>query len=89
MQHIHILVLTETKLDDTFPTAQILVTGFSEPYRLDRNRNGVGVIIYSCEDIPKKRPDKHVFPYNIEGLFDELNFRKCKWLLFEKHHPPS
>ena len=36
MQHIDILVLTETKLDDTFPTAQFLVNGFSEPYRLDR-----------------------------------------------------
>ena len=31
MQHINILVLTETKLDDTFPTAQFLVNGFSEP----------------------------------------------------------
>ena len=31
MQHIDILVLTETKLDDTFPTAQFLVNGFSEP----------------------------------------------------------
>ena len=30
MQHIDILVLTETKLDDTFPTAQFLVNGFSE-----------------------------------------------------------
>ena len=28
MQHIDILVLTETKLDDTFPTAQFLVNGF-------------------------------------------------------------
>ena len=36
MQHIDILVLTETKLDDTFPTAQFLVNGFSEPCRLDR-----------------------------------------------------
>ena len=31
MQHIDILVLTETKLDDTFPTEQYLVNGFSEP----------------------------------------------------------
>ena len=28
MQHIDVLVLTETKLDDTFPTAQFLVNGF-------------------------------------------------------------
>ena len=82
MQHIDILVLTETKRDDTFPTAQFLVNGFSEPYRLDRNRNGGGVMIYIREDIPSKRLDKHVFPYDMKGLFVELNFRKCKWLLF-------
>ena len=38
-----VLVLTETKLADTFPTAQFLVRGFSEPYILGRNRNGGGV----------------------------------------------
>ena len=29
--HIDILVLTETKLDGTFPTVQFLLNGFSEP----------------------------------------------------------
>ena len=43
MQHIDILVLTETKLDDTFPTAQFLVNGFLEPYRFSRNRKGEGL----------------------------------------------
>ena len=89
MQHTDVLVLTETKLDDTFPTGQFLVNGFSEPYRLDRNRNGGGVMIYIREDIPSKRLDKHVFPYDMEGLFVELNFRKWKWLLFGAYHPPS
>ena len=28
MQHIDVLVLTETKLEDTLPTAQFLVNGF-------------------------------------------------------------
>ena len=54
MQHIDILVLTETKLDDTFPTAQFLVKGFSEPYRLNRNRKGGRVMVYIHEDIPSK-----------------------------------
>ena len=54
MKYIDILVLTETKLDDTFPTAQFLVKGFSEPCRLDRNKNGGGVMIYIYEDIPNK-----------------------------------
>ena len=89
MQHIDILVLTETKLDDTFPTAQFLVNGFSEPYRLDRNRKGGGNMVYIREDIPSKLLDKHAFPYDMEGLFVELSFRKCKWLLFGTYHPPS
>ena len=68
---------------------QFLVNGFSEPYRLDRNKNGGGVMVYSLGDIPSKLLDKHVFPYDMEGLFVELNFRKCKRLLFGKYHPPS
>ena len=89
MQHIDILVLTETKPDDNFPTAQFLVNGFSEPCRLDRNRKGERIMVYIREDIPSKLLDKHVFPYDMEGLFVELNFRKCKWLLFGTYHPPS
>ena len=40
LNYIDVLVLTETKIDDSFPTAQFLVRGFSKPYRLDRNSNG-------------------------------------------------
>ena len=39
----YVLFITETKLDDTFLTSQFLVTEFSVPYRLDRNRNGMGL----------------------------------------------
>ena len=45
MQYIDILVLTETKLYDTFPVAHFLVNGFSGPYKLDKNRNGRKVAI--------------------------------------------
>ena len=41
---VDILVLVETKLDDTFPEDQFCIEGFSKPYRLDRNRNGGGVM---------------------------------------------
>ena len=47
-------VLTETKLDDTFPTAPFLVNDFSEPDRLDRNRKGGGIMVYIREDISSK-----------------------------------
>ena len=50
-------------------------------YRIERNCNGGGVIIYVREDIPSKILEK--------GMFIELNFRKTKWLLFGTYHPPS
>ena len=46
-------------------------------------------MVYIREDIPSKLLDKHVFPYDMEGLFVELNLRKCKWLLFGTYHSPS
>ena len=46
-------------------------------------------MIYIPQDIPSKRLNKHVFPYDMEGLFVELNFKKYKWLLFGTYHPSS
>ena len=87
--HVDILVIVETKLDITFPTSQFLLDGFSKPYRLDRNRNGGGILIYVREDIRSKLLLKHNFPDDIEGIFIEINLRKIKWLLFGTYHPPS
>ena len=61
----------------------------SLPYRLDRNRNGGGVMIFVKEDIPSKLLTKHNFPSDVEGLLVELNFTKSKWLLFGTYHPPA
>ena len=63
--------------------------GFSLPYRLDRNRNGGGVMIFVKEFIPSKLLTKHNFPSDVEGLFVELNFRKSKWLFFGTSLPPA
>ena len=38
LKNLDILVITETKLDGTFPLGQFYVEGFTMPYRLDRNR---------------------------------------------------
>ena len=73
---VDILVITETKLDSTFPTSQFLIEGYSEPYRFDKNRNGGGVLIYVREDIPSKPVMDHKLPHDTEGIFVELNLRK-------------
>ena len=61
LKYVDVLVVTETKLDDTFLTSQFLVTGFSVPYRLDRNRNGGGIMIFIRDDFPSRVLTKHVF----------------------------
>ena len=53
--YLDILVIQETKLDPSFNTEQFVIDGYTKPYRLDRNRNGGGVIIYIREDIPSKQ----------------------------------
>ena len=88
LKNVNILLITETKLDDTSPLGQFYVEGFTMPYRLDRNRNDGGVIIYVMEDIPSKILEQHKLPQDVEGMFVELNFRKIKWLLFGTYHPP-
>ena len=87
--YFDILVITETKLDNSFPISQFKMDGCSTPYRLDRNRNGGGIIIYVREDIPSKLLRKHILPDDIEALFLEINLKKQKWLFCGYYHPPS
>ena len=87
--NLDILVVTETKIDESFPSEQLSINGFSKPYRLDRNRNGGGILIYVWEDIPSKELKLHKMPSDIESLFVELNLFKTKWLVCGCYHPPS
>ena len=86
--HVNILILTETKLDETFRTSSFLIDGFSSPFRLNRNRKVGSILIYVRNDISSKLLTKHSFPNDIEGLFVEINFRK-KNDYFSEHitHP--
>ena len=86
--NIDVLILTETKIDNSFPERQFIIDGYSKPYRLDRNSHGGGIIIYVREDIPSKELKKHSFPDDIEGIFIEINLRKTKLLIFGTYHPP-
>ena len=86
---IDILLINETKLDESFPTAQFSIEGFSKLHRLDRNENGGGILLYVKENIPSKILSKHYFSCDMEGIFIEINLRKVKWVLFGTYHPPS
>ena len=82
------MIITETKLDDSYPTSQFLIEGYKTPYRYDRNINGGGILIFIREDIPCKSL-KCKLPSDIECLFIEINFRKSKLLLVGTYRPPN
>ena len=49
--NIDILLISETKLDDSFSSAQFRLKGLFTPYRLDRNSNGGGILLHLREGI--------------------------------------
>ena len=49
-----ILMISETKIDASFPIGQFLLNSYSTPIRLDRNAHGGGILLYVREDIPSK-----------------------------------
>ena len=49
--NINVLVLTETKLDQLIPNSLLMIPGYHEPIRHDRNRNGGGVLVYVSENL--------------------------------------
>ena len=49
--NLDVLILTESKLDNTIPTSMITLPGYHDPLRRDRNRDGGGVLIYIAEHL--------------------------------------
>ena len=71
-------MMTDTKLDDYFPTMQLNMEEYYT-FRLDRNEYGGGILLYVRDDILSKLiPMKNS---TIQGFFIELNLRKEKRLL--------
>ena len=71
--NVDILMISETKLDPSFPNDQFHIYDFSEPYRFDRSGSGGGISLYIREDIPSKLI---LTKMKIEGFFVEINLRK-------------
>ena len=52
---LDVFMISETKLDETFPENQFLMDGFTPPFGIDRNLNGGGIALYVREDIPSRQ----------------------------------
>ena len=85
--NIDVLVLTESKLDNSFSTAMFTLQGYHAPIRLDRNIHGGGIIIYVRANIPHRTLGKLNSNTDNEGIFIELLLRKENWLLYGGYNP--
>ena len=85
-ENIDILIISETKIDDSFPINQFNIECFSIPIRADRNSEGGGLLVYFREDIPYSIL-KVQLPENIEAIFTEFKLRNKKWLLLGCYNP--
>ena len=85
--NVDIILISETKVDESFPISQFTIEGYRTPIRLDRNCHGGGLIFYLRDDIPCKEIKSHMLPKSIEGIFVEVTLRKTKWLLLGGYNP--
>ena len=65
-------LLSETKLNDTFPVNQFIINGFHAPYRADRTDKEGGLLLFVHEHL-LVRELKIEFPTNIEVIIIEIN----------------
>ena len=83
--NVDLLMISETKIDNSFPKGQFLMKAFCEPFRIDRNNHGGGILFYVREDIPVKLLSVETLP--AEDLFVEIYLRKRKWLVCYSYNP--
>ena len=84
--NIDILLVSETKLNETFPISEFLMDVFQVPLRLDRNRNVGGLLLFYRDHIPCKKI-KFDFNPEIEAIVVEINIKKRKWVLIGSYNP--
>ena len=78
-------MVSETKLDNSFPVGQFLIDGYGPPIRLDRDIHGGGLMLFVRDDIPCKLLSLENKP--MDGFYVETNLRKTKWLLGCSYNP--
>ena len=79
--------MSETKLDESFPTAQFTLEWYKIRSRKDRDKYGGGLIEFVkngiiCKAILDYTSDK------IECICSEFTISKSKWICFSIYRPP-
>ena len=75
--NLDVFLISETKIDASFPEAQFMYDNYSNPHRKDRTlgRGGGGVLMYVHENIPSRRLNGHTIPEVVEIMCVEINLK--------------
>ena len=75
-----VFTISETKLDDSFPSAQFIIDAYRNrnEIRKDRNAHGGGLITYIKKGIPFKRLTK-IESTDFDITCIEVTFGRRKW----------
>ena len=84
---LDMFVVTETKIDESYPTSQFKIEGFGSPFRLDGNKHVGGIMVYIREHLPCKLIQFHNKPKDIEAIIFELTLRNKKWIIMGAYNP--
>ena len=72
---IDILMISETKIDESFPLSQFMIDGSSMPYGRDKNTHGGWILVYFRNNITLKLLKLENPPSDIEAIFTEMNIK--------------
>ena len=85
---LDIFLISETKIDHSFPNQQFSIDGY-KTYCRDRNNFGGGLLFFVNEDIPCRDQTTEQIDSNIETIFLKIILRTRKWLKFALIKPPN
>ena len=86
--NIDICLLSETKLDETFPNQQFNMSNY-KTFLIERNKHGGGLLFYISENIPCKPINDEIIPSDIEMIMFEFLVKTRKWLCIGLYKSPS
>ena len=80
-------MISETKLNYSFPVSQFLIPGFENPIRSDRSSSEGGIMLYIREGIPFKLLKSSGLLTNTVAFLVKVKINKKKWLLCCSYNP--
>ena len=88
-ENIDILCIAETKIDESFPWAQFVLSCYHKPSLLDISDKQGGLLIYIKSHLPLRPLSIHNIHNDIQVLPFELNLWKENWMFMCICRPPN